>query len=164
MEQEKLIYKELFTALVKAQAEMEVAELSRENPFFKSRYADFTEIVKATRPYLTKYGLSVIQPIVTIGEQMLLRTMLCHVSGEFITSEVKINPPKTDVQSLGSYITYVRRYAYVSMVGACTGDEDDDGNKAVVSHNTPKSSTPPVNTYRKLPPRQDLPPDDIMNQ
>lgn len=124
-------YKELFTALVKAQAEMEVAELSRENPFFKSRYADFTEIVKATRPYLTKYGLSVIQPIVTLGDQMLLRTMLCHVSGEYVSSEVKINPPKADVQSLGSYITYVRRYSYVSIVGACTGDEDDDGNKAV---------------------------------
>lgn len=133
-QKEQLIYKELFTALVKAQAEMEVAELSRENPFFKSRYADFTEIVKATRPYLTKYGLSVIQPIITVGDQMLLRTMLCHTSGEYISSEIRINPPKTDVQSLGSYITYVRRYSYVSLVGACTGDEDDDGNKAV-SHN-----------------------------
>ena len=143
-------YKELFTALVKAQAEMEVAELSRENPFFKSRYADFTEIVKATRPYLTKYGLSVIQPIITVGDQMLLRTMLCHSSGEYITSEIKINPPKTDVQSLGSYITYVRRYSYVSMVGACTGDEDDDGNKAVShqrTHNPTPSRNGPANHY-----------------
>lgn len=129
MESPKESYKELFSALVKAQSEMQIAELSKENPYFKSKYADFTELVRATRPCLTKYGLSVIQPIITIGETTFLRTMLCHSSGEYISSEVKINPAKSDVQSLGSYITYVRRYAYVSIVGACTGD-DDDGEKA----------------------------------
>jgi hypothetical protein len=133
-------FKELFTALAKAQAEIEVAELSRENPFFKSRYAGFTEIVKASRPHLTKYGLSVIQPIVTVGDQILLRTMLCHSSGEYIVSEMPINPPKTDVQSLGSYITYVRRYSYISLVGVCTG-EDDDGEKAVAQSRPTYQST-----------------------
>lgn len=126
--------KELFTALAKAQAEMEVAGLSKTNPFFKSRYADLNEVVRASRPYLTKHGLSVIQPLILDQDgTQLLRTMLCHSSGDSISSDVKINPPKSDVQSLGSYITYMRRYAYSALVGVCTGDEDDDGEAAVKS-------------------------------
>lgn len=123
-------YKELFTALAKAQAEMEVAGLTKNNPFFKSQYADLTEVIRSSRPYLAKHGLSVIQPIITdVNGTMLLRTMLCHSSGEYIASEVKIIPSKNDVHSLGSAITYLRRYSYISLVGVCAG-EDDDGNAA----------------------------------
>jgi hypothetical protein len=85
---------------------------------------------------------------------MLLRTMLCHISGEYIVSEVEINPPKTDVQSLGSYITYMRRYSYVSMIGACVSD-DDDGNKAVAANKSASSYSAS---------RSDIPPHDAFNQ
>lgn len=147
-------YKQLFEAFAKAQAEMPVVKENNENPFYKSKYADYTDIVKSTRPHLIKHGLSILQPIVTINDKMLLRTMLCHVSGEYIVSEVEINPPKTDVQSIGSYITYMRRYSYVSMIGACVGD-DDDGNKAVAA----SKSAPSYSAVRS-----DIPPHDAFNQ
>jgi hypothetical protein len=42
-----------------------------------------------------------------------------------------INPPKQDIQAIGSYITYLRRYNYSAIVGVVTEDEaDDDGEKA----------------------------------
>ena len=42
-----------------------------------------------------------------------------------------INPPKADIQTLGSYITYLKRYCYAAMVGVVSSDEDDDGEKAM---------------------------------
>ncbi len=126
--------KDLFTALSKAQAEMETAELSSENPFFKTRYADLAAIVKASRPALTKHGLSLIQQIITHDDgQTMLHTMLCHNSGQWVESRVRIVPPKNDVQSIGSYITYLRRYSIAAICGIVSSD-DDDGEMAV-AHN-----------------------------
>lgn len=123
---------ELFAALAKAQAEMRVAGLSSENPYFKTRYADLAEIVRASRPSLTKHGLSVIQQIITHEDgQTILHTILSHSSGQWIESRMRIVPTKNDIQSLGSYITYAKRYAYASLVGVVSSDEDDDGEMAV---------------------------------
>jgi hypothetical protein len=133
--------KDLFTALSKAQAEMETAELSSENPFFKTRYADLAAIVKASRPALTKHGLCIIQQIITHEDaQTMLHTMLCHTSGQWVESRVRIVPPKNDVQSIGSYITYLRRYSIAAICGIVSSD-DDDGEMAV-AHNRQVQSKP----------------------
>lgn len=123
---------ELFTALAKAQAEMKTAGLNAENPYFKSQYADLTEIVQASRPALAKNGLSVIQEILPNEDgQNILHTILGHSSGQWIESKMRILPAKPDVQSLGSYITYLRRYSYAAIVGVVVANEDDDGEICV---------------------------------
>ena len=138
--------KDLFAALCKAQAEMETAELSSENPFFKTRYADLAAIVKASRPALTKHGLSIIQQIITGDDgNTLLHTMLCHTSGQWVESRVRIVPPKNDVQSIGSYITYLRRYSIAAICGIVSSD-DDDGEMAV-AHNRPVQAKPAQAKY-----------------
>ncbi|CAM5999030.1 unnamed protein product [Sphagnum balticum] len=130
-EQKSWELNELFGALAKAQAEMETAGLTNANPFFKSKYADLAEIVKSSRPALTKHGLSVIQYIEQNEQGSVLVSMLGHASGQYITSQMPINPAKTDVQSLGSYITYLRRYSYAALVGVVVCDEDDDGESSM---------------------------------
>ena len=120
----------LFEALAKAQADMDMAAKSSTNPFFKSKYSDLTSIVNASRDSLSKNGLSVIQRTLNLDGKSYLYTRLCHSSGQWIESNMEINPPKTDIQSLGSYITYIRRYSYASIVGVVTCD-DDDGEHAV---------------------------------
>lgn len=123
---------ELFGALAKAQLEMEVAGLNSANPFFKSKYSDLAAVVKASRICLAKNGLSVIQQLLHNEEgQAVLHTKLCHSSGQWLESRIKIVPPKNDVQSLGSYITYLRRYSYAALVGVVSSDEDDDGETAM---------------------------------
>ena len=119
---------ELFSALAKAQAEMPTAGKSSNNHFFKSKYADLASVVEASRPYLAKNGLSVAQPI-TIGQdgKRVLVTILAHSSGQYLVSRVPLNTTKEDMQSLGSAVTYMRRYAYASLVGVVAEDEDDDG-------------------------------------
>lgn len=128
---------ELFAALAKAQGEMETAKLDSVNPFFKSKYSDLASVVKASRPSLTKNGLSVIQRVLPNGNgAMYLHTRLCHASGQWIESKMLINPPKNDIQTMGSYMTYLRRYNYSSVCGVYSGDVDDDGEFAMQRHET----------------------------
>lgn len=127
--------KELFTALSKAQAEMKTAGLNAENPYFKSSYSDLAEIVRVSRPALAKNGLSVIQQILPNEDgQNILHTLLCHSSGQYIESRMRILPSKPDVQSLASYLTYLRRYSYAAIVGVVSSGEDDDGERDVATH------------------------------
>lgn len=131
----------LFEALAKAQMDMEVAKTDSTNPFFKSSYADLASIVKASRPFLAKNGLSVAQRILPNESGSLnLYTRLCHSSGQWMESMMPISPPKSDIQTIGSYITYLRRYNYASIVGVVASGEDDDGETAMVSPRQKKST------------------------
>lgn len=139
MENRSAELNELFGALAKAQAEMNTASLSNENPYFKSRYADLGEFIRATRPALTKHGLAVIQQITPTEDNVhILHTILAHSSGQWVESQMRITPPKNDIkndiQTMGSYITYLRRYTYAAIVGVVASEEDDDGQHAVQSH------------------------------
>jgi len=126
----------LYAALAKAQLEMLPAKTGSNNPFFKSKYADLASIVKASRIHLGTNGLAVIQRIVRNGSAgMTLLTRLCHASGQWIESSMTVNPPKQDIQSLGSYLTYLRRYTYSSIVGVVASEEDDDGEAAIGREN-----------------------------
>ena len=119
--------------LPKAQAEYDVAALNKSNPFFKSRYADLLAVVQATRPALTKYGFSVLQdPVTHPSGELILHTILLHKSGQWVESRMRILPPKNDPQSMSSYVTYLKRTTYSSLVGVVTGDEDDDGEVAMI--------------------------------
>ncbi|MDP3980171.1 MAG: ERF family protein [Chlamydiota bacterium] len=126
--------KDLAVALAKAQSEMPIADLNKTNPYFKSAYADMKSIVCASRPSLTKYGISVVQNIVHHDDgQSILHTMLLHSSGQYICSKMRIVPAKNDIQTISSYTTYLKRMAYASLVGVITGDEDDDGEASVAT-------------------------------
>lgn len=133
--------KELFSALAKAQAEMPIADKKSANPYFKTKYADLVDIVKASRPCLTKYGLSILQPIgIHPDGTNVLTTILGHSSGQWISSQLRITPPKSDVQTLGSYITYLRRYALASLIGVVASEEDDDAESVFERENLPKNN------------------------
>lgn len=134
---------ELFTALAKAQAEMVPAERNKENPYFKVRYADLKAVVNASRPALAKHGLAVIQDLLTSEEnQIFLHTILTHTSGQYIESRMRVIPPKADIQSISSYITYLKRISYASLVGVVIGDEDDDGEAATEPYRNIKLKKP----------------------
>jgi hypothetical protein len=126
--------KELATALSKAQAEFETAPLNKVNPYFKSSYADLASIVAASRPALTKHGLSVTQEVSNMDDGSLwLITELMHASGQWKLSKFRMVPPKNDIQAISSYNTYCKRMCYASLVGVVVGDEDDDAEIAVAT-------------------------------
>lgn len=143
----------LFEALAKAQLDMEVAKNDSTNPFFKSKYADLASVVKASRPYLAKNGLCVIQRLLPNGNGSLyLFTRLCHASGQWMESRMEVKPPKPDIQTVGSHITYLKRYNYAAIVGVVSSDEDDDGEQAMVEprQQTSRTSANPTITKAQL--------------
>lgn len=122
---------ELAAALSKAQGAIKSAVKAKENPFFKSRYADLPSIMAVCRDALTSNGLAVTQVSDFDGPEMWLDTMLIHSSGQWIAGRYPIRPVKNDPQGLGSAQSYARRYALMAMVGIVADDDsEDDGNLA----------------------------------
>ncbi len=119
---------ELFTALSKAQAEIEGAAKGKVNPAFRSKYADLASVWDACREPLTKNGLCVIQQPFMRGNQAGLRTQIGHTSGQWSACVSLTTPKDNGPQAYGSCLTYLRRYGLSAFVGVCP--EDDDGEKA----------------------------------
>jgi len=134
--------KELAKALALVQSEMQIAEKKKNNPFFKSKYADFQSVVEASRPAMVKNGLSITQIITEKEEGSYLVTMLMHNSGQFLRSVKKISPAKEDIQSYSSYVTYCKRISYSALLGVVCADEDDDGEQAVSHHRNNVKAVP----------------------
>ncbi len=130
--------KELVSALSKAQGKMEPAKFNRINPHFKNRYADFTAIMEACREQLSLNGLSIMQYCETMNEKLYLVTMLAHVSGQWIKSLFPLNPKNMDSQSIGSAMTYAKRYSLSAILGIVSDEEDDDG-EASHGRNAPQA-------------------------
>jgi hypothetical protein len=118
----------LATALCKAQSVMSGAKKDKQNPFFRSRYADLASVFDAIRAPFASNGLSITQTMDVLADgQQVLCTRLMHVSGEFIDSKMLL-PKDPNPQKLGSAITYMRRYSLMAIAGIPA--EDDDGNQA----------------------------------
>lgn len=132
----------LAEALSKAQGMMKGAIKDSENPYFRSAYADLSSVWEACREPLSKHGLSVVQTteISGAGEPIIVTTLL-HSSGEWISGELLVKPVKPDPQSIGSAITYGRRYALSALVGIAP--EDDDGEAAQGREHAEKSKEKP---------------------
>lgn len=115
----------LTKALVEVQKVMEFAKKDSDNPFFKSKYADLAECWDTCRKPLTDNGLAIIQTCNPVQGGVEVETMLTHISGEWVTGTVLMPLVKLDPQSVGSAITYGRRYSLSAMVGIVSDDDDD---------------------------------------
>ena len=120
---------ELAAALAAAQSQMGAAVKDAQNPFFKSKYADLGEVVRAVKQPFAENGLSYTQFPIREGESAGVITMLMHTSGQWMRQGYTLPLAKFDAQATGSAITYARRYALQSIAGIPSAD--DDGNLAV---------------------------------
>lgn len=116
-------------AFVKAQAEIEKAIKEKNNPHFRSKYADLGAVVDAIKPALEKHGLGFFQKFHEDHEGVTVETIIIHESGESLSNGVLSVPAtKKDAQGFGSATTYARRYSLQAAFGVAP--EDDDGNAA----------------------------------
>jgi hypothetical protein len=129
--------KNLATALCKFQSEIVAIKKDAKNPFFKSSYASLGQIISSIREPLAKNGLSITQ---FPSQDGTLTTTLMHDSGEWISATTSVYAAKNDPQSLGSAITYMRRYALGAALNLAI-DTDDDGNAASGKTTTPAKPT-----------------------
>lgn len=110
-------------------------EKDAKNPFFKSSYVTLDNILTSIKQPLKEAGLVFVQMtsnLKTSGDSNpALKTIIIDIeSGEKIEDITPLIMTKQDPQAQGSAITYMRRYALVSMLGLST-DTDDDANSAV---------------------------------
>ena len=117
---------ELSTALSSCQGEIGGAELGADNPFFDSKYANISDVLKAIKEPLANHGLSFVQMPVHNDNEAGVTTRLMHSSGQWIESTLWLPVGKPDAQGVGAAITYARRYALQSILGVPAAD--DDGN------------------------------------
>ena len=120
---------ELAKALSIAQGAFQNPLKDGKNPHFNSRYATLDALQDATRSVLSQNGLCVTQLPQPGPEGWELHTMLIHTSGQSITSRLPLMAFSKGAQAAGSEITYMRRYAYASILNI-TAEEDDDANGA----------------------------------
>jgi hypothetical protein len=123
----------LSEALAKAQGEFSPLAKNRSVKIqmksggsFNFKYADLEATINSTRPALSKNGLAVIQPIV---DDKLL-TIITHSSGEFIESSMPLpSQIGDDPKQYGAKISYLRRYAYQSLVCVMADDDLDESSE-----------------------------------
>lgn len=130
--------KNISKSLAKFHEEMGNIAKDASNPFFKSKYAPLESILPAIKQPLKNAGLVFSQMpnhLMSSADKTYIPSLITKIidigSGEELSSEVPLILAKQDPQGVGSAITYMRRYALVSMLGL-NCDEDDDGNKASV--------------------------------
>ena len=125
-------------ALVKFQGEVESPKKSIENDAFKKggkalKYADLDAIIKTVTPALAKNGLSQHQFTDTDIENKAVKitTMILHESGQYFFGDTLVLPAesfgKFNAQTVGSAITYGRRYSLSAILGIAS-ENDDDAN------------------------------------
>jgi len=118
------------TAFIKAQSEMGAALKSAKNPFFKSNYADLSAVQSAVYPPFHANGFAIVQTGGADEFGQYIETRFIHQAAapDMFTSRVYLAFKQGDMQSLGSAITYARRYGLCAVSGVPL--EDDDGNRA----------------------------------
>ena len=102
---------ELAGALAKAQAS--INNVIRDKDGFGYQYADLGACLNAIKEPLTNNGLSITQLPTTTEQGFGLVTLLLHESGQWLHGFFPLTPEtgsKNFMQSMGSAITYVRRY------------------------------------------------------
>jgi hypothetical protein len=143
----------LSTALIEFHRRVPKIPKSCRNPFLKSKYADLSTILDIVQPVLNECELVIQQhPTSDFG----LTTILSHSSGEWMSSEYRMMPSESVIekakdgapavkgitpQSIGSVITYQRRYA-IGAILSLNIDDDVDGHQPGVEEANAKPAAP----------------------
>lgn len=143
----------LSTALIEFHRRVPKIPKSCRNPFLKSKYADLSTILDIVQPVLNDCELVIQQhPTSDFG----LTTILSHSSGEWMSSEYRMMPSESVIekakdgapavkgitpQSIGSVITYQRRYA-IGAILSLNIDDDVDGHQPGVEEANAKPVVP----------------------
>lgn len=131
--------KEMPKALVNLIAS--VKNPTRSKQAYNYKYADLDEVLDCIKEPCQESGFSVMQMPYNDGDILGVETILIHESGEYIKARFGSKLLKHDPQSVGSQISYYRRYNLLAMFNMA--QEDDDGatfKQSVKNNNNPTNN------------------------
>lgn len=126
-------------------------------------YADLAEVLSATRPHLSRHGLSVSWVFRPGDRQGEVVTQLLHHSGK-LESPIPVfydTGGVSAMQALGSALTYAKRYGLCGLIGVAAEDDDDGAGAGTPPRQEPRSNgsskqeSKPAN--KAAAPKQDAP-------
>jgi hypothetical protein len=118
---------EIAAAMARAQAKTRHPSASALNTHFRNRYAPLAEVLDAARP-LAEEGVATIPTTHTDPDGAFTLTVLYALGEQWCETDLRI--PAGEAQTIGSVMTYARRYLIQAVAGVATGDTDDDGQAA----------------------------------
>lgn len=143
----------LFERLLAAQEKIGKISNDKENPFFKSKYADINIIIDMVKPILNEERILFLQPLSEVDGKPAITTILRHgvESIEYTTVFPELPKPaegkkSNPFQEMGSAITYYRRYALISILGLESTDDDANSAPTTPHKEEPKPKAHPEQT------------------
>lgn len=117
-------------------------------PGYSYDYADLTDVSEVVLPALAAQGLAWITSLDTREDgTLVLNWELVHgASADSRVGTIPVGRAGQDWQSIGSAITYARRYALTAATGVAPGGDDNDGKDARAG-GTPQRDTAPKQEY-----------------
>ena len=126
---------EIAAALVQARPKFtpitktHTATVASQKGAYKYTYATLEDVYEATTAALSAAGVFALHNIETATNAIGVTTLLMHSSGQYIQTDPVWLPAGTTPQSVGSAISYARRYSLQAALGVAA-EEDDDGQQA----------------------------------
>lgn len=133
----KRAFTEALVALKRALPPIIVRDSHRDDGAGKMKYswASLSAVTKAITPALSEHGFSVSAPATTSADPKTGRTIVTvtatlthhggHSESTVLTGPVDDSGSKSPIQGIGASITYLQRYAILSLLGIATADMDD---------------------------------------
>ena len=126
----------LHESLSLAQSQIKAIEKDQTNVFLRTQYSSLNKTLEKVKPILSSYGFSVVTTVENqTNNSITLKTSLLHECGEISQSltlpldgvgkDGRTN--KNVIQSIGSTITYGRRYLLNMLLNISNINEDTDG-------------------------------------
>lgn len=137
---------DLFGALALAQGAFDDLERTRTARIEGSKakysfdYETLADVIEATKKGLSENGLAVLQFPFPSRNEITIRTILGHKSGQWISNDLSAALDGTDPRSIGSGITYLCRYARKSILGIAAAYDDDAEATAQLKQPPPQAA------------------------
>ena len=125
-------------SFAEAMAEMPDVKRTGHNKHLDVRYSTLDDLIHATRPVLSRHGLSLNWQSAIDGNNITVTAIVRHAQGHSI--QTTLSGPRDNgkqmnaLQGGGSTETYLKRYTGFAILGLSSGDEaDDDGQTATAA-------------------------------
>lgn len=96
----------------------------------RSRYAKFEDINEAVKPILKQHGFGLNFHTHTDNEKIKVTGVLMHREGHSVETDMELpadnSGSKNSVQSIGSSVSYAKRYVMCALLNITSRGEDDD--------------------------------------